>query len=49
MSASVLKEFKDQLAQCLLYARAYEQREKVEGGFVLDLAKRLLLALRKVH
>ena len=36
-----MKEFKDQLDQCLLYARAYSQREKLEGSFVLDLAKRL--------
>ena len=40
-SANIMKEFKDQLDQCLLYARAYNQREKLEGGFVLDLAKRL--------
>ena len=26
---------------CLLYARAYNQREKLEDSFVLDLAKRL--------
>ena len=38
---SVMKEFKDQLDQCLLYARAYNQREKLDGSFVLDLAKRL--------
>ena len=37
----MMKEFKDQLDQCLLYARAYNQREKLEGSFVLDLAKRL--------
>ena len=36
-----MKEFKDQLDQCLLYAIAYNQREKLEGSFGLDLAKRL--------
>ena len=36
-----MKELKDQLNQFLLYARAYNQREKLEGSFVLDLAKRL--------
>ena len=40
-SAFALKEFKDQLSQCLLYAKAYNQPDKVEGRFVLDLAKRL--------
>ena len=40
-SANIMKEFKDQLDQCLLYARAYNQREKLEGRFVLDLVKRL--------
>ena len=39
--ANIMKEFKDQLDQCLLYARACNQREKLEGNFVLDLAKRL--------
>ena len=41
-SAFVLKEFKDQLSQCWLYAKAHNQPDKVEGRFVLDLAKRLL-------
>ena len=40
-SSFVLKEFKDQLSQCLLYARAYNQSDKLEGRFVVDLAKRL--------
>ena len=40
-SAFALKDFKDQLSQCLLYAKAYNQPDKVEGRFVLDLAKRL--------
>ena len=40
-SANIMKEFKDQLDQCLLYARAYNQREKLVGSFVLDWAKRL--------
>ena len=40
-SAFALKEYKDQLSQCLLYAKAYNQPDKVEGRFVLDLAKRL--------
>lgn len=40
-SAFALKEFKDQLSQCLLYSNAYGQPDKVEGRFVLDLAKRL--------
>ena len=40
-SANILKEFKDQLKRCLLYARAYNQRDKLESNFVLDLAKRL--------
>ena len=40
-SANIMKEFKDQLDQCLLHARASNQREKLEGSFVLDLAKRL--------
>ena len=39
--AFALKEFKDQLSQCLLYAKAFNQPDKVEGRFVLDLAKRL--------
>ena len=42
-----MKEFKDQLDQCLLYARAYNQREKLESNFVLDLAKGLSLKLNK--
>ena len=37
----IMKEFKDQSDQCLLYPRAYNQRGKLEGNFVLDLAKRL--------
>ena len=37
-SANIMKEFED---QCLLFARAYNQREKLEDSFVLDLAKRL--------
>ena len=37
-SAFALKKFKDQLSQCLLYAKAY-QLDKVEGCFILDLAK----------
>ena len=40
-SAFALKDFKDQLSQCLLYAKAYNQPDKVEGRFVLDFAKRL--------
>ena len=40
-SAFALKEYKDQLSQCLLYTKAYNQPDKVEGRFVLDLAKRL--------
>ena len=40
-SAFALKEYKDQLSECLLYAKAYNQPDKVEGQFVLDLAKRL--------
>ena len=36
-----MKEFKDQLDQCILYARAFNQRDKLEGRFVLNLAKRL--------
>ena len=40
-SAFSLKEYKNQLSQCLLYAKAYNQPDKVEGRFVLDLAKRL--------
>ena len=39
--ANSMKEFKDQLSQCLLHARAYDKRDKLEGCFVLDLAKRL--------
>ena len=39
--AFALKEYKDQLSQCLLYAKAYNQPYKVEGRFVLDLTKRL--------
>ena len=39
-SANIMKEFKNRLDQCLLYARAYNQHEKLEGSFVLDLAKR---------
>ena len=39
-SANIMKEFKDQLDQCLLYARAHNQCEKFEGSFVLDLAKK---------
>ena len=39
--SNIMKEFKDQLDQRLLYARAYNQRDKLEGSFVLDLAKRL--------
>ena len=41
LSANVMKEFKDQLDQCFLYAKAYNQRDKLEGNFVVDLAKRL--------
>ena len=41
LPANIMKESKDQLDQCLLYARAYNQREKLEGSFVLNLAKRL--------
>ena len=37
-SANITKEFKDQLDQCLLYARAHNRCEKFEGSFVLDLA-----------
>ena len=40
-SANIGKEFKDQLDQLLMYARAYNQRDKSEGSFVLDFAKRL--------
>ena len=40
-SAFDLKDFKDQLSQCLLYTKAYNKLDKVEGLFVLDLAKRL--------
>ena len=40
-SANSMREFKDQLSQCLLYARAFDKRDKLEGRFVLDLAKRL--------
>ena len=40
-SAFALKEFKDKLSQCLLYTKAYNQPDKVEGRFVLDLAKHL--------
>ena len=40
-SGNIMKEFKDQLDQYLLYARAYNQREKLEDSFVLDLAERL--------
>ena len=29
LSANIIKEFKDQLDQCLLYARAYHQRDKL--------------------
>ena len=43
-SAFALKEFKDQLSQCLLYAGAYNQSDKFEGWFVTDLAKRLLFS-----
>ena len=48
-SASVfaLKEFKDQLSQCLLYARAYNQSDKLERWFVVDLAKRLPFSTRQ--
>ena len=38
-SAFALKNFEDQLSQCLLYAKAYNHPDKVEGLFVLDLAK----------
>ena len=42
-----MKGFKDQLEQCLLYARAYNQHEKFESSFVLDLAERLPLKVSK--
>ena len=38
---NIMKAFKDQLDQCLRYARAYNQLEKLKGSFVLDLPKRL--------
>ena len=46
-SANIMKKFKDQLDQCLLYARAYNQHDKFEGSFVLDLAKRLLFEAKQ--
>ena len=46
-SAFALKEFKDQLSQCILYARAYNQSDKLEGRFVVDLAKRLPFSTRQ--
>ena len=36
--ANIMNEFND---QCLLHARGYNRREKLEGSVVLDLAKRL--------
>jgi len=45
-SSFALKEFKDQLSQCLLFAKAYQRKDKLEGAFVLDLAKRLPYAAR---
>ena len=47
-SAFALKEFKDQLSHCSLYAKTYNQPEKVEGRFILDLAKRLPDVTKKV-
>ena len=45
--AFALKEFKDQLSSCLLYARAYNQSDKLEERFVVDLAKRLPFSTRQ--
>ena len=35
------------MSQCLLYARAYNQSNKIEGRFVVDLAKRLPFSTRQ--
>ena len=48
-SANSMREFKDQLSQCLPYARAYDKRDKLEGCFVLDLAKRLPAEVKKKY
>ena len=48
-STNIMKKFKDQLDQCLLYARAYNQREKLEDSFVLDLAKRLPFEAKQMY
>ena len=45
-SANSMRKFKDQLSQCLLYARAYK-RDKLEGRFELDLAKRVLAEVKQ--
>ena len=40
-SADAIRRFKVDLDNCALYASAYKKTEKLEGRFVLDLAKRL--------
>ena len=40
-SANLLREFKSEISTCLIYAKAYRKTDKLEGCFVLDLAKRL--------
>ena len=40
-SADAIRRFKVDLDKCALYASAYKKTEKLEGCFVLDLAKRL--------
>ena len=40
-SANLLREFKSEISTCLIYAKAYRKTDKLEGRFVLDLAKRL--------
>ena len=40
-SADAIRRFKVDLDKCALHASAYKKTEKLEGCFVLDLAKRL--------
>ena len=41
-SADAIRRFKVDLDNCALYASAYKKTEKLEGRFVLNLAKRIL-------
>ena len=40
-SANLLREFNSEISTRLIYAKAYRKTDKLEGRFVLDLAKKV--------